>query len=100
MACGDNFWLSLSPVAPLPREIVQGIRNRILLESVSGFSKGGMQSHFILIGQGVFRIAEPAKAIGQNRWSVVAPEHHPANDPITLTPFHSLSPPSQTETNA
>jgi hypothetical protein len=59
-----------------------------------------MQSHFILIGQGVFRIAEPAEAIGQNCWSMVAPEHHPANDPITLTPFHSLSPPSQTDTNA
>ncbi len=30
---------------------------------------------------------------------VDVPEHHPANDPITLTPFHSLSPPGQTETN-
>ena len=33
---------------------------------------------------------KPCSATGQNYWSVVAPEHHPANDPIALTPFHSL----------
>ncbi len=38
--------------------------------------------------------------MAQNCWSVVAPEDHLANDPITLAPFHSLSPPDQTETNA
>ena len=47
-----------------------------------------MQSHFILIGQGVFRTAEPAEAMGQNCWSVVAPEHHLTNNPITLTLLH------------
>ncbi len=53
----------LSPHKPEPTAQRKS-GNRILLASVSGSSKGRgcIQSRFILIGQGVFRTAEPCTA--------------------------------------